>query len=285
MMKKRFTLIELLVVIAIIAILAAILLPALQAARQRAQSSSCVSNLKNLGVYAGMYIGDNRNLWPTTNTTTIASSSDIKNFLWPTCLIYGKYTSDWRDKGDLKKRQYDYDMRYPDNTAYRCPSIAFCTKVYTARQFAVPQAYATPLFQNGERSATQRHCLNLSAPRLGDVYKVGSGMDYSKPTTPSQRIWLADAVYTETNYPYYARAGFFAHAAASDCVGKGSILTNPHNGRLNILTHSGGVVGVGANDLKNYYDVYVLSASVNFAVASTPPRCYRDFGTNEPLAL
>ena len=54
-MKKRFTLIELLVVIAIIAILAAMLLPALSAARERAKSANCISNLKNVGLAIAMY--------------------------------------------------------------------------------------------------------------------------------------------------------------------------------------------------------------------------------------
>ncbi len=91
--QRGFTLIELLVVVAIMALLIAILLPNLGAARQRAKTTVCLSNLRQLATaafnYAGTYDGlfplahDNSADWDFAVTTDAAGNQTLApGILW-----------------------------------------------------------------------------------------------------------------------------------------------------------------------------------------------------------
>jgi prepilin-type N-terminal cleavage/methylation domain-containing protein/prepilin-type processing-associated H-X9-DG protein len=62
---SAFTLIELLVVIAIIAVLAAILFPVFAQAREKGRQTTCLSNMKQMGLAFGQYLTDFDSQYPT----------------------------------------------------------------------------------------------------------------------------------------------------------------------------------------------------------------------------
>ena len=109
---SAFTLIELLVVIAIIAILAAILFPVFSSAREKARQTSCLSNLRQIGMAFAQYVQDYDEQLPSRRDLKASLPGGWKPWTgWP--------TSDPRS-GWAAQVMYPYTKSY---AIWLCPSI------------------------------------------------------------------------------------------------------------------------------------------------------------------
>jgi prepilin-type N-terminal cleavage/methylation domain-containing protein/prepilin-type processing-associated H-X9-DG protein len=77
--RRGFTLVELLVVIGIVAVMVSILLPSLGRAREAANQTKCLSNLRQLGMAFVMYTNENKGKFPYAARYDIPRAED---FIW-----------------------------------------------------------------------------------------------------------------------------------------------------------------------------------------------------------
>ena len=115
-----FTLVELLVVIAVIAILAALLLPSLSRAKERALTTVCLSNCRQMSIAVANYVSDYRAYPYYSVAYNNLGSTD--NSYWQELLQ--PYSSVTWDKG-ISQGQADFRSRL-----YLCPSYARLSLLY-----------------------------------------------------------------------------------------------------------------------------------------------------------
>ena len=234
-MKRRFTLIELLVVIAIIAILAAILLPALQSARARAQSSSCVNNLKQMAQVSRNYTDDHKGFWPG-NSGTKPTASTSSQWPWPLHLTRGKY----------------FKVPVPTNFNIQpeVPDFAVCPSLKPKKTDNRYECYGAVVMTNTDR-ASGLGIENIDSPlyKNGVICNTYGGfrplIGVSTGVSPTQQVWLADSA----NQVGRLDSRLVIVGPAADW----GALTAVHSGRVNFAAVGGNVVSVDGESLNGYY--------------------------------
>lgn len=157
--RQAFTLVELLVVIGIIAVLISILLPSLHKAREAANRTACMSNMRQIITATIMYINDNDDWLPGANWGTNLTPGWL--YTLPNGLpasIAARNLND--DKGVMTGTLYPY---LKTKQVYHCPADV-------EPRTGGPIRNLTSYLMNGEvtsntNSGAKRHKITRFKPR------------------------------------------------------------------------------------------------------------------------
>jgi len=215
--RHGFTLIELLVVIAIIAILAAILFPVFARAREKARQTSCVSNLKQIGLAAQMYAQDYDER--LTRSITICWGNPILEKV-PHYVLLQPYVKSWK--------------------VWACPSAIGSCYNDSSQHSGVNPILNDPMLKalTGLPSDFQ---MNYMPPEDMNV----NGYKLARFQAPAQTVMYADSI----SFPRTWSVAY-ANVCAAECNPDRRTANNTrHNGGSNIVFVDGHAKWMAANNI------------------------------------
>ena len=208
MNKRFFTLIELLVVIAIIAILAGILMPALSSARERAKTSSCTNNMKQIGLGMLQYAqdcGDVIMLWHPIDNKESGNFKEGINLLGLISRNFVNKHGNSNMRALAPKVCGNYIQNY---NMFYCPS-SIVPDYETGRKYGTPKNRTYATFNN-----PNRHPMNPAYPKGSQMLFAitGNTADMGGTGMPISRIKQASDLLclVETKLPYDAANNIFS---------------------------------------------------------------------------
>jgi prepilin-type N-terminal cleavage/methylation domain-containing protein len=243
--RSLFTLIELLVVIAIIAILAAMLLPALQQARERGRTTSCINNMKQLGLANGTYITDNKD-WLVPYQNTFDNADANKNPYHFASGYGGRPMGRGYVAGEGTGLLADYLGHNIDSDIGGARKRS-ATGVPKVSPLACPNLSAEPLRAHGSADADRGFALN---------YYIYKGIKQSRVKHPSRLSHWGETQKMPSN-PFEFESGFgrVCYSGGSNPGGATLPLRFRHNRTTNVLFTAGNVNNMAYSEVPGEWRV------------------------------
>jgi len=241
------------VVIAMIAILAGMLLPALQSARARAQSSTCINNLKQLATYGSLYRDDHRDQWCQSNS---GNNAPVYPYV--------------KSMGRAKYWPREYRALTSEKSSFlRCPTVGFKPESLNPDnisdgEWMIFQSYASVYNNNtGDTASTGanpfRSLVPFNNPRLYRGGKKESDPSGKLETvSPSKLVWFADGI-SPTRQQMHSQLLTWN----VDDNGDRARMYAIHGGRVNLAAAAGNVESADPGKLHGEYYVPKFGNAAN----------------------